>query len=111
MNRKSDDSGANGKTASLQEEQEIPKINEDDDRVTEIEFEASISPPVALALVQATEAAASVLANDSSTVEGDVQGDGHDYVTGIRLVLAVAALTLSATLIFLDNSILSTVRS
>ncbi|KAJ4423328.1 hypothetical protein N0V82_002056 [Gnomoniopsis sp. IMI 355080] len=92
----------------LQEEQGVPNSSQVDGNVRHIDSKALVSQPVALILVQSAEAEASVLANDPKATKDDARGSEDDYLSGIRLVLAISALTLSATLIFLDNSILST---
>lgn len=99
------------KAQSLKEDSEDSKESAEETIEPE---EVSINQAVALMLVQSTEAGPSVLpvANGTHiTDKGAGQEDQSEvgYVTGIRLILAVFALILSATLIFLDNSILSTV--
>lgn len=110
MTHEFDELSPSKKMSSLQRGKGVPKSSEEDQKVAEIDSQASASQPVALILVQSAEAEASVFAIIPEATEDDAKG-GQDYVTGIRLVLAVSALILSATLIFLDNSILSTVRS
>lgn len=100
---------------SLQEDSDNPKKSIQDQRETD---GASISQPVALMLAQSIEAGTSVLpAANGSDLTGkgaqdrEEEEEEDDYVTGIRLILALFALILGVTLIFLDNSILSTVRT
>lgn len=103
--------------SSVEKAQSIKEDSEDSQESAEETIEpeeVSMNQPVALMLVQSTEAGPSVLpvANGTNITDKDAgQEDQGEvgYVTGIRLILAVIALILSATLIFLDNSILSTV--
>lgn len=101
------------KAQSPKEDSEDSQENAEDQRDAD---EPPISQPVALVLVQSTEAGTGILpaAKDSNITDENVEQEGQSevgYVTGIRLFLAVLALIVGATLIFLDNSILSTVRT
>lgn len=102
------------KAQSLQEDSDDPRKSIQDQRKLD---EKAINQPGAVMLAQSIEAGRSVLsaANGSDPTEKAAQDRENEeeggYVTGIRLFLAIFALTLSATLIFLDNSILSTVST
>lgn len=48
---------------------------------------------------------------DSGVPENQVPGDDHEYITGIKLVLVLSALTIVYFLVMLDNTILSTVSA
>lgn len=86
---------------------------EDDEKLAEAKVGDTISQPIPLMLVQSAQAGTGVITTSATQVsEDDAEGAGEEHhVTGVRLILAIFALILSSTLIFLDNSILSTVRN
>lgn len=97
-----------------QEDRKDNQEPEKDEQPLRGENVAPPTQPIVLTLVESATAeprAGGVFMDDMQALDRDQQEqeDGTDYVEGYKLIAACVALNLSMFLIFLDNSILSTV--